>query len=428
MNQPIEKQPPFGGDPCDLAVEQLRLPDTLSAARRDLHHLALIKSALADPESAAQRIMRLDPGQARQIAEDLRKIATVTYEIGGILGDLMKSLGMEASNLDQPSPQINTSQRPILPIGRENCFLLHRLPSVDIEANRRSCSVDEVLESYRINYGEEDSLTRRNRYLIQKKALEFLRENFPENQRSSRANRDDLRNFEVLICAGGDDHFKRASHLLDGSCANLAILPLKTENSEGNLLPHSYREIDQILHKLERAEYTLSPWTRILVERCKVIDGSVEVLESRLATSEILIARESVSDMFGSIENGDLASPNSFRGSGVFVATGAGITPRAWMYNYLRGQGVEKADPRALTLWYAKREPMISEPDYSYGFCTLGLGQSKLLTPRVRGGDSCVYIDSLSDGVMKVLSGESVRISIGQPLWVIQVDTKAMAV
>ena len=423
MSQPEQERAPFFGDPCDLASEQIRLPDTLGAARLNLHKLALIKKALGDPTAAATKILELDPGQASQCAEDLRRVATITYEIGGILHDLATTLGLEPINQDdRPSLVLNQAQRPILRIGRENCFLLHRLPSVEIEANSRSCSVDDVLDSYRRDYGEVESQVRRSRYLNQKKALDFLRDKFPENQRSSRANRDSLREFEVLVCAGGDDHFKRASHLLDGSCADLLILPIRTENSEGNLLRHGYRDIDKILDKLERGEYSLSPWTRILVERCKLNGDEVEVLESRLATSEILIARKSVSDMFGSVESTMCPNATISRDSGIFVATGAGITPRAWMYNYLKGQGVEHTDPRALHLWYARREAMTSDPDYTYGFCKIGVGESKLLTPRVRGGDSCVYVDALSEGVMEVRAGESIRITIGQPLWVIEVD------
>ena len=425
MTDPAHKPEPFAGDPCDLASEQIRLPDTLSAARANLHELATIKQSLGDPDSVAKKILELEPGQAKEVAELLRRIAAMTYEVGGMLHGINTTLGLAPLNQDDKPFVVNQSQRPILQIRAESSFLLHRLPSVEIEAAKNSCSADDVIESYRRDYGEAEALTRRNRYLNQKRALDYIKERFPENQRSSRANRDVLREFEVLICAGGDDHFKHASHLIDGSCAHLAILPLRTENSEGNMIRHGYREIDRVLDKLARAEYKLSPWTRILVERCKVTDEGVEVLESRLATSEVLIARECVSEMFGSVERGEDLNSGVFRGSGIFVATGAGIFPRSWMYNYLKGQGVEKTDPCALNLWYAEREGMISEPNYTYGFSTIGVGESKIVTPRVRGGESRVYIDALSNGAMEVRAGESIRISIGHPLWVVEVEENA---
>ncbi|MDP3882348.1 MAG: hypothetical protein Q8Q31_05720 [Nanoarchaeota archaeon] len=154
-----------------------------------------------------------------------------------------------------------------------------------------------------------------------RKAVDTMKSIFGEDNIIHRdsLNKDLVRESDLVISLGGDDHFQYVSHFVDSQL----IMGVNSDpiSSEGNMLYFHAGEVAGFIENLKSEHFRVEEWTRL---EAQIISGK-NTLNVVLASSQYAILTEDPEEMvrYRLQLNG---KSEIQRGSGLIVATGVGST------------------------------------------------------------------------------------------------------
>jgi len=243
----------------------------------------------------------------------------------------------------------------------------------------------------------------------QVKSIGLLRKRFPHAIYQREAFNQAVANeADLIIAAGGDDHFKYISHYVKDA----PILGLNTdpERSRGELLENS---VARALEKLDKDEFKIDDETRIRAE----VVGRMPFFPS------MSICAVGRSDPFGNfryrIEFKNECDEHKIT-SGLIIYTGNGVT------DWTKGAGrylesVETFNPTEIKIGWVVREP---HDDYRLMSGTVHEGEN--LSIVCYKDDSRISADGITEHIAHIGSGTRVRFGISPtPLRHVRIDKNA---
>lgn len=235
------------------------------------------------------------------------------------------------------------------PISRDRILVVAKLSKLKWDQQHTGLSQTE-LSAYYERQGESSSAIVTSHLRQAQVVKDLTRELSPSQFVSiTKLSADRVKNCDLVIALGGDDHFKHVSHWIDDDTPVLGVNS-DVDSSEGNILSCSAAALPQVLHDLECGAYRLEPWTRLRLK----VDGK----DIGPAIGEVVLAKRDFRLMSRHIleVEGERVVQKS---SGLLISTGTGSS--GWFTSaglYLAPNGREF--PRtALHAHFELREPHV---------------------------------------------------------------------
>lgn len=243
------------------------------------------------------------------------------------------------------------------PIARERILVIAKMSKLEWDMKQTGLTEGELITQYQQQGDGSEKIY--SSHLRQRQVVEDLSQELDPKQivSLSDVSSEKLRQYELVISLGGDDHFKQVTHYIDDG---LPILGVNSDpaTSTGALLYSSAVELPRILRALEKGEYRLEPWTRIRL----AIDGK----DYGPAVNEIVLGKQDFRLMSRHLLELD-GEKVLHRSSGLLISTGAGSTGWFSSAGLYLGSEPRAFDKGANYARFELREPSVTFVDQPEG-------------------------------------------------------------
>jgi hypothetical protein len=303
-----------------------------------------------------------------------------------------------------------------IPIAREQILVIAKMSKLEWDMKQTGLSEAELVARYNTQGTGSEKIF--SSYLRQKQVVDDLKNEFTAEQIISveEYQSEKFANYKLIVALGGDDHFKKITHLIDDDRPILGVNS-DPSTSTGALLSTNAAELPAVISALERGDYRLEPWSRIRIS----VDGKdygPAVNEIVLGKVDFRLTSRHILELDG--------EKVTHKSSGILISTGAGSTgwfSSAGLYLSTEPRIFEKSADYAR---FELREPTVT-------FEETALGRKVIFPPLVEGvlkQGSTLKIISLnnSEGIATRDSIDTIPFERGsvaeialdaKPLWVI---------
>jgi hypothetical protein len=273
----------------------------------------------------------------------------------------------------------------------QKVIVVPKLSMVEVDLHRYGLTEEELMRKYAADQKDVERIF--ESHYAQKAAVELLKERFPDGICYREGfNRHVAQSADLVIAAGGDDHFKYVTHYLNGT----PILGLNTDpkRSRGELLEDNVKEA---LAKLEKGEFEIKQETRIEA----LLNGKVQLP----AMSIYSVGRDEDSDgnfRYKIQANGSVVTHPVT--SGIIVYAGNGTGDWAKGAGRYAGTALPHLNPTEGNIAWVVREPNDTY-ELLYGIIT----EENTLTVTCHKDDSKATPDAIREHKIKLKSGDKLE-------------------